>query len=516
MKSFHLLRRWTRFSLTMDVHLLEAHEVVAMLKAGKVSPLELIDIVEQRINATEALVHATPITCFDRAREKARQLDTSASGNRGFLYGLPVLVKDTHAVEGVRFTEGSLLHADRIAEENAPLVAQLESKGAIIVGKTNVPEFCAGSQSFNCIFPTTVSPWDTRTTAGGSSGGSAAALASFQCWLASGTDMGGSVRTPAAFCGTVGFRVSPGRTPTATFGPLLGLHSISGPMARSVRDVALFLDALESSEGWAIEPHSPSEETFEAAAIQGAEQGIEGLGLKIGFSTVGCKYSAEVEELCRKAAQQLNNKRDVLEVGEDRVDFEMARRTFSALRAEQFAQNLGEKLRDPALAALVKPEIQWNVSQGQRPDIHLRAEEARGELRQLHSQIQEMFKSVDILCVPASLDAAFDAEVRYPTKQIDQTFSDYLGWMTPASTVTMFLCPALVLPCGFLKDGRPVGLQVLAAYGGDAMVLRAAAALERHLELPKGIASPRRGTCELRTEGPRTAEEAAKHHGICE
>lgn len=114
-----------------------------------------------------------------------------------------------------------------------------------------------GSQSFNCIFPTTVSPWDTRTTAGGSSGGSAAALASFQCWLASGTDMGGSVRTPAAFCGTVGFRVSPGRTPTATSGPLLGLHSISGPMARSVRDVALFLDALESSEGWAIEPHSP-------------------------------------------------------------------------------------------------------------------------------------------------------------------------------------------------------------------------------------------------------------------
>ena len=210
-------------------------------------------------------------------------------------------LQDTHAVEGVRFTEGSLLHADRIADDNAPLVVQLESKGAIVVGKTNVPEFCAGadgqffdytieqlsnltwpkfehrlqhilgissempssraplqgSQSFNSIFPTTVSPWDTRTTAGGSSGGSAAALASFQCWLASGTDMGGSVRTPAAFCGTVGFRVSPGRTPTATSGPLLGLHSISGPMARSVRDVALFLDALESSEGWAIEPHSP-------------------------------------------------------------------------------------------------------------------------------------------------------------------------------------------------------------------------------------------------------------------
>lgn len=498
-----------------SLSLLEAHEVVAMLRAGSVSPLELIDVVERRISATEPLVHATPITCFERARERAQQLENSPpQTGRGFLRGLPVLIKDTHAVEGVRFTEGSLLHAERIAEENAPLVAQLESKGAIIVGKTNVPEFCAGSQSFNSIFPTTVSPWDIRTTAGGSSGGSAAALVSYQCWLATGTDLGGSLRIPAAFCGAVGFRVSPGRTPGQGYGPLLGLHGIAGPMARSIRDAALFLDAMESNTGWdKVEPHSPSEETFEAAAILGATQGVEGLGLKVGFSTVGCKYSPDVEALCRKAAQLMNNNRDVLEVGEDMVDSVLARRIFHALRAEQLAAKYGDKLADPATRALVKPELQWNILQGQGPDIQEHAEEARGELRQLQSQVQEMFKSVDILCVPATMDAAFDAEVRYPTKQIDQSFSNYLGWMMPAATVSVFLCPALVLPCGFLEDGRPVGLQVLAPYGADATVLRAAAALEQCLALPKGT-EPQSGTAELRTEGPRTAEEAAKHHGI--
>eukprot|EP00435_Cladocopium_sp_Y103_P003972 s4574_g1.t1 len=496
-----------------DLHLLEAHEIVAMLKAGSVSPLQLIDVVEQRISATEPLVHATPITCFDRAREKAWEIMRNCGENsRGFLYGLPILIKDTHAVAGVRFTEGSLIHAERVSEASAALVQQLEAKGAIIVGKTNVPEFCAGSQSFNSVFPTTVSPWDVRTTSGGSSGGSAAALASYQCWLATGTDLGGSVRQPAAHCGAVGFRVSPGRTPGDGYGPLLGLHSISGPMARSVRDVALFLDAMESNVGWEhLEPHSCSEETFEAAAIRGASEGIKGLGLKVGFSTVGCHYSPELEALCRKAAWLLNNQQEPLEVG-DLVDFPLAQQTFQALRAEQLAEKYGELL-DPATRASVKPELQWNILQGQRPDSHRQAEIARGDLKQLQSQVLEMFKLLDILCVPATIDAAFDAEVRYPSKINDRSFSSYLGQLLPTATVSVLLCPALALPCGFLEDGRPVGLQLVAPYGADALVLRAAAALEQHLALPKGC-EPRRGTVALRTEGPRSAEEAAKHHGI--
>lgn len=146
-----------------------------------------------------------------------------------------------------------MLHASRVARDSSPLVALLEAKGALVAGKTNVPEFCAGSQSFNELFPTTRSPLDLRSTAGGSSGGSAAAVASYQCWLASGTDLGGSLRTPAAFCGCVGVRPSPGRTPTQQGKALRNLHSIAGPMARSVRDAALFLDAMQSNQGWEVE-----------------------------------------------------------------------------------------------------------------------------------------------------------------------------------------------------------------------------------------------------------------------
>ncbi|CAK9001641.1 unnamed protein product [Durusdinium trenchii] len=468
-----LAKLFGRFRMNRELHLLEAHEIVALLKAGSVSPLELIDVVEERIKATDDLVH------------------------------------DTHAVEGVRFTEGSLLYAERIAETNASVVSQLEANGAIIVGKTNVPEFCAGSQSFNSLFPTTVSPWDTRTTAGGSSGGSAAALASYQCWLATGTDLGGSLRMPAAFCGCVGFRVSPGRTPTAVGGPMLGLHSITGPMGRSVRDVGLFLDAMASRDGWDVDLPS---EAFEEAAVSGQEQGLKALGLKVGFSTLGYKYAPEVESLCRSAAHLLNNESEVQEVGEDKLDSPMAERIFHALRAEQFAETFGEKLENPDQAALLKPEIRWNIQQGQGLECR-QADEAREDLKLLHGQLQEMFQSIDVLCVPATLDAAIDATVRYPTKQLGQCFTNYLGWMMPTAIVSVFSCPAIVLPCGFLEDGRPVGLQLLAPFGADAAVLRAAAALEARLALPKGT-TPRPGTGKLNTEGPRTSEEAAQHHGL--
>ena len=162
---------------TKPLHLLAAHEAVALLKNGCVTPLEMIDVVEQRLSQTDCALNTTPITCFDRARAHAARFQVPKTPPRGFLYGLPVLIKDSEAVAGVRFTEGSPIYASRIPDKSSPLVTQLEERGAIVVGKTNVPEFCAGSQSFNPLFPTTVSPWDTRTTAGGSSGGSCSAVA---------------------------------------------------------------------------------------------------------------------------------------------------------------------------------------------------------------------------------------------------------------------------------------------------------------------------------------------------
>ena len=197
------------------LHLQSARDVVRLLKIGAVTALELIDVVEARLEATDFLLHSTPITCFERARKAARDLVYPNTPKPGYLYGLPVLIKDCHAVSGVRWTEGSPIHRDRIPRFSDPIVLQLEHMGAIVVGKTNTPEFCAGSHSFNTLFETTRSPYDTRTSAGGSSGGSAAALAGTQIWLATGSDLGGSLRIPAAFCGVVGFRCTPGRIPHA-------------------------------------------------------------------------------------------------------------------------------------------------------------------------------------------------------------------------------------------------------------------------------------------------------------
>ncbi|CAJ1340083.1 unnamed protein product [Effrenium voratum] len=286
-----------RTSAGSGLHLRAAHEVVALLKAKEVTPEQLIDVAQQRIEATESAVAATPITCFERARSMARSLPKD-EGQRGFLHGLPVLIKDdTHPVAGVRFTEGSKLFEHRVAEQSAEVVRRLEAKGALVLGKTNVPEFCAGSQSFNSLFPTSRSPWHLASTAGGSSGGSGAALAAGQAWLATGTDLGGSLRIPAAFCGVVGFRVSPGligREAPGPSGPRNALHAITGPMARNVRDCGLLLDAMAGGAGWDFECPQP-EEGFEAAAVRGASASAK---LRVGFSTLGCRFAPAVERRC--------------------------------------------------------------------------------------------------------------------------------------------------------------------------------------------------------------------------
>ncbi|CAE7908183.1 unnamed protein product [Symbiodinium microadriaticum] len=498
------------------LHLLSAHEAVRLLKDGSVTPLQMIEVIERRLSQTDAVLHTTPITCFDRARAHAARFQVPENPPPGFLYGLPVLVKDSEAVAGVRFTEGSPIYADRIPDSSSALVTQLEDRGGIVIGKTNVPEFCAGSQSFNSLFPTTVSPWDIRTTAGGSSGGSCSAVAGCQSWLATGSDLGGSLRTPAAFCGCVGFRVSPGRVPrdTATpSGPLLALHSINGPVGRCVRDAALFLDTLEGGQGWdfSVPRNLPAGETFEASAIAGAEQGAK---VRVGFSTVGHTYSPTVEALCRNAAALLASGTSVQEVASDTIDFSKAEEVFLILRGNSFAQKFADLMTDAEMKALIKPEVIWNASIASTLGLAARTGEAEDSLKKQFAQIQDLFKSIDVLCVPATLDAAFDADVRYPTEQLGRTFSNYLSWMMPACIVTTFLCPALVLPCGFLEDGRPVGVQLVAAFGEDAALLRAAAALEKQLNLPQGCPEPRCGTAELGTKGPKTVEEAAIHHGV--
>ncbi|HEY7744537.1 MAG TPA: amidase, partial [Burkholderiales bacterium] len=227
---------------------LSAVEAVRALKRREVSPLEMIDACAARIEATNPKINALVTLCYDRAREHARRIlgERRSDAPPQFLHGLPIAVKDGTDVAGVRCTSGSRIYADRIAPASDIVVQRLEANGAIVIGKSNLPEFAAGGNTFNDVFGATLNPWDVRTTSSGSSGGSAAALAAGQVWLATGGDFGGSIRTPSSYCSTTGLRPSPGMVPRASRQPFNPL-SVEGPMARDVADTALMFDA---EAGW--------------------------------------------------------------------------------------------------------------------------------------------------------------------------------------------------------------------------------------------------------------------------
>jgi amidase len=218
--------------------------IVDKLKTGEVTPLDLLDVLEQRISDVDGPVNALPTLCFDRARTRARALMQKPVGGRGLLAGMPIPIKDLTNVEGVRTTQGSPIYRDNVPARSDLLVEHLEGNGGVIYAKSNTPEFGAGANTFNEVFGATRNPWDPSRSAAGSSGGAAVALATGMAWLAHGSDMGGSLRNPASFCGIVGLRPSIGRvahTPAFKIDRNLTVH---GPMARNVEDLALLLDAM--------------------------------------------------------------------------------------------------------------------------------------------------------------------------------------------------------------------------------------------------------------------------------
>lgn len=223
-----------------------ACEAVNLLKNKKVSPLELIEAALRRIEKFDNLINAVPTMCVDRAKKKAADLmeQPLSEPPPHYLYGLPVLIKDLTEVKGVRTTFGSTIFSDNVPAFSNYLVETLEQNGAIVLGKTNTPEFGAGGNTFNDVFGATLNPWNTQLTSGGSSGGAAAALAAGEIWLATGNDLAGSLRTPASFCSVVGFRPSPGRVAAGPKPVLFDPMGIEGPMARNVKDSALMLDAM--------------------------------------------------------------------------------------------------------------------------------------------------------------------------------------------------------------------------------------------------------------------------------
>ncbi len=456
-----------------DLVRMTAREAVAKLAAREVSPLDLIDAAVERIGEADGAVNALPTLAVERAREHARRLMASGPPGDpppGYLYGLPIAVKDLKDVAGVRSTKGSPIYADHVPERSDYLVENIEAKGGVVLAKSNTPEFGAGANTFNEVFGKTRNPWDTRMTCGGSSGGSAVALATGQVWLATGSDLGGSLRIPASFCSVVGLRPTPGRVPHGPKEMPFATLSVEGPMGRTVGDAALFLDT-QAAGTTPVDPLSlprPERPFVEAVDSPSAPRRV-GYSPDLGIAPV----DAEVRAVCARAVRLFEACGAA--VVEDAPDLSDAEEIFQTLRAAQFAAAHKRHLAEHR--ELLKPEVIWNAEKGlalSADDVN-RAETARGAL---YYRAAAFFERCDILASPTVLVPPFDVNQRYVEEAGGVAFDTYVSWLVMSFALTLTACPSVSVPCGFTASGLPVGLQLMAPRGAEAELLSAAALFE--------------------------------------
>lgn len=456
-----------------DLIKLTAREAVALLRKGEVSPLEMVDAAAVRIGATDSAVNALPTLCLDRARDHAKRISERKNPKTKrpeWLGGLPIAVKDLNDVAGVRTTYGSPLFEHYVPELSDVMVETLEANGAIVIGKSNTPEFGHGANTFNAVFGETLNPWNTTKTCGGSSGGSAVAVAAGQAWLATGSDLGCSLRTPAAFCSVVGLRPSPGRVARApTRLPYDNLW-VQGPMARNVGDVALMLDVMVGAH--------PADPISVAAPMTPFVDAVDNPTppKRIAYSPdLGglVPVAKDVAAVCAAAAERLSDLGAVVE--EACPDLGDAHDIFHVLRANQVVGDLAEIVENNR--EHVRPEIVWNLEKCLKLTVDdlARAERARGRL---YRRVAAFFEDYDLLVTPATIVAPFDVKIRAIDALDGHKFENYFDWYTLSYAITATSLPALAMPCGFTEDGLPVGLQVVGPPRGEAALLGAASLIE--------------------------------------
>ena len=451
--------------MTNDLVRMTAREIRSRLHDRDVLPQELLDALAARIAIVDPSVNALPTLCFERAAERAREQDYS--GTR--LKGLPIAIKDLIAVAGVRTTWGSKIYEHHVPPHSDLLVERLEAHGAIVYAKSNTPEFGAGANTFNEVFGITRNPWDTARSAAGSSGGSAVALATGMAWLATGSDLGGSLRNPASFCSVVGFRPTIGRVPVDPGAVAFDRIAVDGPMARNVGDVAMLFDAMVGRDARdPISLYDPSE-SFEAAADARTVPTRIAFSKDFGVTPV----DPEVATLCERAAGRFADMG--IPVEEAHPDFSGLQHVFQTLRAVSYAASLGPLLETHR--NVLKPEIVWNIEKG----FALTSEEiirAMTERSRIYARAVEFFDQYDLLLSPATVVPPYPVEQRFVERLGDHEFSNYIEWCSIAYAITIIGAPALSVPCGFTETGLPVGLQMASQPGTEAHLLGAAMLFE--------------------------------------
>ena len=449
-----------------------AREMAAAVRERRVSARELLDLHLARIEERNPELNAIVSLDVDRATRGARAADDhlARGGELGPLHGLPFAVKDTHAVAGWRTTYGSPLFADHVPDADDLIVERVRRAGVVLLGKTNVPEFAAGSHTFNTIFGTTRNPVDPSRSAGGSSGGAAAALASGMVPLADGSDMGGSLRNPASFCGVVGLRPSLGRVPEWPQPNLWETTSVGGPLARNVGDVALLLSVLAGPD-----PRSPQALGDPGAAFAPPLSGTL-RGLRIAWSLdLGGAFQVD-----REVAGVIEDAGRLMARNGARTfgawpELEHADETFRTLRAWHFQARFGRLLA--ANPGAFKQSLADNIRAGESltgADVA----EAYERRTILADRMRRFFTDYDVLVLPVSQVPPFPADQEFPREINGAPLHSYLDWMRSAYFITVTGCPAISVPAGTTPSGLPVGVQIVAPHGADRRLLEIAAAFE--------------------------------------
>ncbi|MGW5737742.1 MULTISPECIES: amidase [Streptomyces] len=450
-----------------------ARELAAGIRAREFSAREVVQAHLDRIEQVNGAVNAVVTLVAERALDEAHTADEATAHGEplGPLHGLPVAHKDTHDTRGIRTTYGTPLLADHVPERDELIVERIRAAGAITIGKTNVPEFAAGSHTVNPLFGATRNPYDLRRSAGGSSGGAAAALACGMHPLADGSDMGGSLRNPASFCNVVGLRPSPGRVPSWPDTAPWSTMAVQGPMARTVADAALLLSVVAGPD-----PRSPIALETPGSAFGGSlDRDLTGLRIAWSPDLGGAvPVDREVREVLAPAVTAFAALGCVVE--EACPDLSGADEVFRTFRAWQFHLSLGALLE--TAADRIKPSLVRNIRQGA---TLTGADLERATVRHgaLFHRVREFFERYDALVLPTSQVPPFPVEREYPDEVEGVPTTDYLDWMRSAYLVSATGSPALSVPAGFTPGGLPVGVQIVGPHRGDLRVLQIGHAFER-------------------------------------
>lgn len=463
-----LLASTAAFAKGEELCQLTALDLAQKLRRKQVSAREVLDAHLRQIARVNPKVNAIVTLVPEFAQQAAKLADEAAAKGQflGPLHGLPIAHKDLADTKGIRTTYGSPLFKDYIPTASSIFIERIQAAGAITLGKTNTPEFGAGSQTFNPVFGATKNPYDLSKTCGGSSGGAAVALATRMLPIADGSDMGGSLRNPAAFCGVTGFRPSPGRVPTASnWNPL----STAGPMARNVADLALLLSAMAGPD-----PRYPLSLPEPGARFaQPLTRNPKGLKIAFAANLLGLPFHRDIKAVFQSQRQLLTQLGCLVTDAEP--DLTNADEIFKTLRAQSFFQGHADKLaksRDQLKATVIE-----EVERGARltPADIAKAESGRARL---HVRVGEFFSKYDYLVLPTTQVPAFDVTQPFVTEIEGVKMTSYIDWMKSCYFVTVTACPAASVPCGFTPSGLPVGLQIVGRPQDDWGVLQFAHAFE--------------------------------------